>query len=59
MGLVGYYKRFLNLAVRVPGSTHDDLLLRHTNVYQEIVDGKVLPNEIANLGVDFHVSLVT
>ena len=59
MGLVGYYKRFLNLAVGIPCSTHDDLLLRHTNVYQEIIDGKVLPNKIANFGVDFHVSLVT
>ena len=60
MGLVSYNKRFLNLAVGAPGSTHDARLLRHTNVYKEIMDGKVLPNKVINLGDNYgEIPLVT
>ena len=45
-------KRFLNLVVGVLGSTHDDLLLWKNNVYEEIIDGKVLHNKVINLRAD-------
>ena len=35
------------------GSTHDARLLRHTNVYKEIINGKVLPNKVVNLGTHY------
>ena len=41
MGLVAYNKRFLTIAVGTSGSNDDACLLRHTNVYKEIIDGKV------------------
>ena len=45
-------KRFLNLAVGVLGSTYNDLLLWKNNVYDEIIDGKVLHNKVINLRAD-------
>ena len=53
MGLVAYNKRFLNLTAGALGSTHDADLLRHSNVYKETIDGKVLPNKVINLGADY------
>ena len=53
MGPVAYNKRFLNLTAGALGSTHDADLLRHSNVYKETIDGKVLPNKVINLGADY------
>ena len=52
MGLVAYNKRFLTIAVGTSGSNDDASLLRHTNVYKEIIDGKVFSNKVVNLGAE-------
>ena len=50
MGLVAYNKRFLAAAVDAPGSTHDARLLRHTDVFNDIIGGRVIPNKTITLG---------
>ena len=53
MGLIGHNKRFLAATVNAPGSTHDARLLKSTEVFKGILDGKVLPNKSINLGDKF------
>ena len=53
MGLIGHNKRFLAATVNAPGSTHDARLLKSTEVFKDILDGKVLPNKSINLGDKF------
>ena len=36
MGLVSYNKRFLDVTVGAPGSTHDSRFLKYTNVFKKI-----------------------
>ena len=39
MGLGGYNKRFLNLTVGPPGSTHDARFLNNTGLFKQILNG--------------------
>ena len=48
MGLVSYNKRFLAASVDAPGSTHDSRLLQYTKVFNDIVNGSVLPDKAIN-----------
>ena len=50
MGLVGYNKRFLFSAVGAPASTHDARMLKSTRLYQEILNGGLIPNCMMQLG---------
>ena len=60
MGLVGYNKRFLDLTVGAPGSTHDARFLRSTGLFKKILRGQGLPNKTINLGDEFgEIPLVT
>ena len=60
MGLIGHNKRFLAATVNAPGSTHDACLLKSTEVFKGILDGKVLPKKSINLGDKFgEIPLVT
>ena len=60
MGLIGHNKRFLAATVNAPGSTHDARLVKSTEVFKGILDGKVLPNKSINLGDKFgEIPLVT
>ena len=38
MWLVGRHKRFLNLTVWAPGSTHDARFLRNTGLFKQILN---------------------
>ena len=53
IGLVGHNKQFLAATVNAPGFTHDARLLKSTEVFKGILDGKVLPNKSINLGEKF------
>ena len=53
MGLIGHNKQFLAATVSAPGFTHDACLLKSTEVFKGILDGKVLPNKSINLGDKF------
>ena len=59
MGLVGYNKRFLYSAVGAPGSSHDARMLKSTRLYQEILNGGVIPNCMMQLDGFGEVPLVT
>ena len=60
MGLIGHNKQFLAATVNAPDSTHDARLLKFTEVFKGIFDGKVLPNKSINLGGKFReIPLVT
>ena len=60
MGLVGYNKRFLNLTVGAPQSTHDARFLRNTCLFKQILNGQGLPDKIVNLGDEYDkIPLVT
>ena len=59
MGLVGFNKRFLAATVGAPGSTHDARLLRHTKVFTDIIQKKILPDKHINLGAHGEIPLVT
>ena len=43
MSLVGHNKRFGAVTVNDPGSSHNGRLLKSTEVFKGILDGKVLP----------------
>ena len=43
MSLIGHNKRFRAVTVNDPGSSHDGRLLKSTEVFKGILDGKVLP----------------
>ena len=45
MELVGYNKRFLDLTVGPPGSTHDARFLRNTGWFKQILNGLGLPEK--------------
>ena len=49
MGLVGYNKRFLNLTVGAPGSTHDTSFLHNTGLFKQILNGQILPDKTVDL----------
>ena len=60
MGLVGYNKRFLDLTVGAPGSTHDARFLRNTGLFKRITAGEGLPNKGVHLGDEYgEIPLVT
>ena len=60
MSLIGHNERFLAATVNAPGSTHDAGLLKSTEVFKSILDGKVLPKKSINLGDKFgEIPLVT
>ena len=60
MALVGFNKRFLNLTVGAPGSTHDARLLRSIKLFRSILRGEGIPNKAINLGETYgEVPLVT
>ena len=42
MAVIGYNKRFLDLAVGAPGSTHDARFLRYAGLFQKIMTGQDL-----------------
>ena len=45
MGLVGFDKRFLISAFGAPGSTHDARPLRHTSLFENILNGDAIPDK--------------
>ena len=53
MGLIGHNKWFLAATVNAPGSTQDARLLKSTEVFEGILDGKVFLNKSINLGDKF------
>ena len=53
MGLVFYNKCFLAATVNAPGLTHDVRLLQHTSVFNDIVSGRALPDNMINLGDEY------
>ena len=55
MGLAGYNKGFLAATVNTPGSTRGARLLRHTDVFQGILNGDVLPDKTINLGMKYGI----
>ena len=60
MGLIGHNKRFLAATVDTPGSFNDACLLKSTEVFKSVLDGKVPPNKPINLGDKFgEIPLVT
>ena len=60
MGLVGYNKRFLNLTVGTPGSTHDARFLRNTGLFKQILNEEGLSDETVDLGDEYcKIPLVT
>ena len=60
MGLVGYNKRFLDLTVGPPGSTHDARFLRNTGWFKQILNGLGLPDKTVDLGDEYgKIPLVT
>ena len=59
MGLVGFDKRFLFAAFGAPGSTHDARPLRHTSLFENILNGDAIPDKHIELGDFGTVPLVT
>ena len=60
MRLVGYNKRFLNLTVGAPGSTHDARFLRNTGLFKQILNAQGLPDKTVDLGDEYgKITLVT
>ena len=60
MGLIGHNKRFLAATVDTPGFFNDACLLKSTEVFKSVLDGKVPPNKPINLGDKFgEIPLVT
>ena len=60
MELVGYNKRFLDLTVGPPGSTHDARFLRNTGWFKQILNGLDLPDKTVDLRDEYgKIPLVT
>ena len=59
MGSIGYNKRFMWAAVGAPGSTHDSRLLRNCQVYSQIENGEIFPNQCLNLSPYGEIPLTT
>ena len=59
MALAGYNKRFLDLAVETPGSTHDVRFLRHTGLFRNIMADQGLPRKTVELNHYGEIPLVT
>ena len=60
MELVGYNKRFLDLTVGTPGSTHDARFLRNTGWFKQILNGLDLPDKTVDLRDEYDkIPLVT
>ena len=58
--MVGYDKRFLNLTVGAPGSTHYARFLRNTDLFTQILNGQGLPDKTVDLGDEYgKIRLVT
>ena len=58
--MVGYDKRFLNLTVGAPGSTHYARFLRNTDLFTQILNGQGLPDKTVDLGDEYgKIHLVT
>ena len=55
IGLIGHKKekRFLVATVNAAGTSHDERLLKPTELFKDILDGKVLLNKSINLGDRF------
>ena len=59
IGLVRFNKHFLYDAVGAPGSTHDAILLRHTSLYKDILNGDANPDKLIELSTFETVPLAT
>ena len=59
MGFIVYNKRFLWAAVEAPGSTHDSRLLRNCQIYSQIENGEIFPNQCLNLSPYAEIPLTT
>ena len=60
VGLVGYNKRFLNLTIGGPGSTHYARFLHNTGLFKQILNGQGLPDKTIDLGDEYgKIPLVT
>ena len=59
LALVGFNKRILYAAVGAPGSTHDARMLRNTEIYQQILNGDIIPNITIHLDGAGEIPLVT
>ena len=59
LALVGFNKRILYAAVGAPGSTHDARMLRNTEIYQQILNGDIIPNITIQLDGAGEIPLVT
>ena len=51
--------RFLLAAVGAPGSTHDSQLLRNYQIYSQIENGEIFPNQCLNLSPYGEIPLTT
>ena len=58
LALVGFNKR-LYAAVGAPDSTHDARMLRNTEIYQQILNGDIIPNITIHLDGAGEIPLVT
>lgn len=59
MGFAEFNKHFLYAAVGAPGSTHDAILLRHTSLYKDILNGDANPDKLIELSTFETVPLAT
>jgi hypothetical protein len=59
LALTTYNKRFLYAAVGAPGSTHDARMLKESSFFDEVLNGRVLPDRKINLGDFGDIPLVT
>lgn len=59
LALTSYNKRFLYAAVGAPGSTHDARMLRECSLFDEVLNGGVIPDRKLTLGDYGAIPLVT
>ena len=53
MGLLGYNKRFLNLTVGTPRSTHHARFLTNRDLFKQILNGQDLPDKTFDFGEEY------
>ena len=59
MGFIGQNKRFMWAAVGAAGSTHDSRLLKNCNIYSDINNGLVFPNNSLSLSSYGEIPIAT
>ena len=59
MGFIGFNKRFMWAAIGAPGSTHDSRLLKNSQIYSQIENGDIFPNQSLNLSPYGEIPLTT